>query len=728
MKKLLTSLLSLCLTSVVHATGDDLVHQSLLKNEVAWKELGTSSTDSMPLGNGDIGLNVWTEQNGDLLFYISKSDAWTEDGNLVKVGRVRVSLTPNSFQPGKPFQQILKLENGEIVVTGGPENDSSSIRIWVDANHPVVRVEAKTPQPARLKVTVEPWRTDWIKDDPKGNNTSPDFLLPASGDTVAWAHRNAGKCRAPQMQNITFGASLFGTGLAVDGERSLVSKTPQTSQNFSIHVVTATTPTLEEWSALLQKQVSATNLLDWEKSRTEHQTWWREFWHRSWIDISGDDTARKVSQGYVLQRFVTACAGRGATAIKFNGSIFTMDNPGEKMGKDKVTNQDIIRPVNADFRAWGGQYWFQNTRPMYWPRLAAGDFDLMQPLFRQYRSQLESNATQVKTFYGHDGSYFAETAPHWGGISNILPDKPGSYTFRYFTPILELSSMMLDYYAYTGDEALVRETLLPIAMSGLTFFEQHFPRDAAGKLFLDKDNSIEMYWDVQNPLPDIAGLHWVTDHLLTLPDSLLGAANREQILRLQKILPDIPVGDKDGKKVILSAVAGQELKSHNSENPELYAVYPFRFYGVGKPDLDVAMNTFNARLNKRSGCWHQDPMDAAYLGLTDEAKKGVVKCLTNSDPKLKFPAFWERGHDYMPDEDNGGNGENGLQLMLLQCEGQKMILLPAWPADWNVSFKLHAPQNTTIEGEVSGGKLVRVEVTPASRSADLVVQPPYSHP
>ena len=32
-----------------------------------------------------------------------------------------------------------------------------------------------------------------------------------------------------------------------------------------------------------------------------------------------------VTRGYILQRFVTASAGRGNSPIKFNGSIFTVD-------------------------------------------------------------------------------------------------------------------------------------------------------------------------------------------------------------------------------------------------------------------------------------------------------------------------------------------------------------------------------------------------------------------
>ena len=42
----------------------------------------TDSSGSMPLGNGDIGLNVWVEGDGDLIFHISKTDAWSGNARL----------------------------------------------------------------------------------------------------------------------------------------------------------------------------------------------------------------------------------------------------------------------------------------------------------------------------------------------------------------------------------------------------------------------------------------------------------------------------------------------------------------------------------------------------------------------------------------------------------------------------------------------------------------------
>jgi alpha-L-fucosidase 2 len=63
-----------------------------------------------------------------------------------------------------------------------------------------------------------------------------------------------------------------------------------------------------------------------------------------------------------------------------------------------------------------------------------------------------------------------------------------------------------------------------------------------------------------------------------------------------------------------------------------------------------------------------------------------------------------------------------LQSMILQTDGDKIFLLPAWPSGWNADFKLHAPKRTVVEGVVRGGKLVSLRVTPPSRRADVVVK------
>jgi len=110
------------------------------------------------------------------------------------------------------------------------------------------------------------------------------------------------------------------------------------------------------------------------------------------------------------------------------------------------------------------------------------------------------------------------------------------------------------------------------------------------------------------------------------------------------------------------------------------------------------------------------------LGLPNVAKDYINFNLTRKDPRQKFPAFWEKANDYAPDEDNGGNGENGLQQMIMQVDGKKIILLPAWPLGWEGDFKLNAPFQTTVQGTISNvGNISNLIVTPAERTKDVYI-------
>ena len=663
-------------------------------NNVSWNVPGTNYDQSMPIGNGDIGLNVWTETNGDLVFYIGKTDAWaddvTSDSGLMKVGKVRVSLNPPRTL--SPFLQVLKLRTGEIQVQEGTAN----LRVWVDANNPVIRVEATNAQPFTLLVKAENWRTPSVE----------DVTMAGQTNQIVWFHRNSSPAN-PHVANLTFGAAIAGAGLTNQTSTNLTSATPALSQMVCIYPLTAITATTNQWVTALSQNESQLSALDLEQTRAAHQAWWNQFWHRSWIFVRGDQTATNVTQGYVLQRFVTACAGRGAYPIKFNGSIFVVDNPSTSR--------------NADARAWGGQYWFQNTRAMYWPRLKAGDFDIMQPLFNMYYGMLASNAVQVTGYYGHGGAYFQETSPFWGGLPYMGPEVAANFTAHYFTPILELSMMMLDYYEYTGDAAFAQQTLVPIASAGLQFFDQHFGRDAQGKLLLDPDNAIEMFWKVHDPAPDIAGLQAVLQRMITLPNNIVSSAQVASWSNLLQQLPPLPQVTTNGKTLLLPYTGVQTNASHNGENPELYSIYPFRLYGLGKPSFQVGLDSFNARKQTQSGCWVQDPIQSAMVGLASVAKSYVSVNFTSSqDPAQAFPAFWVARNDYAPDEDNGGNGENGLQQMILQADGHTILLLPAWPAGWNGDFLVHAPFQTTVQGTIVNGKVTNLDVLPRSRKGDVI--------
>ncbi|HEY3379356.1 MAG TPA: DUF5703 domain-containing protein [Armatimonadota bacterium] len=699
---------------------------------VVWDSPSTDSTGSMPIGNGDIGMNLWVEKGGDLCLYLSKTDAWDGDvalqGNVTlrKLGQVRVHLEPNPFVEGQPFQQVLQLHEGEIAITAG----QVQLHAWVDANHPVVRIEVESPQPVTLSARAEmPWR--------KG-----DTFLPAAGDRVVWYMRNttsqwAGNLKQQGMAayiaqgndpllNRTFGVLMRGDGLTNNGDATLTTVTPRTHTVLSLHALTAQTATPAAWVAQLAQQAAHSDAASLKAARTAHRQWWADFWARSWIDIPSQP---EISRNYALQRFRFACAGRGAYPIKFNGNIFTMQRP---LTGIKVFDSgfNAAAPPDPDFRAWGGYYWFQNTRLLYWPMLAAGDYDLMRPLFAMYRDMLPFATARTRTYYGHDGAFFPETQSFWGTLRPTDYDRgdhagkgpdyvSNSYIRYYWQGELELTVMMLDYYAHTRDDAFLRDTLLPLAESIVAFYDQHYPRDAAGRIHFTPAQSLETWHEADNPLPEIAGLRVVLDGLLQLPG--MGAAQRTAWTRLRGELPLLPTTVVQGKTVLAPAVTFS--KEANTENPELYAIFPYRIYGVGKPDLDLAKATFAARKFPKNFCWGQDNIQLAYLGMAKEAAE-LARNRFTAKTFGRFPTIWNSSFDWIPDEDHGGSAMVGLQAMLLQADGNAITLFPAWPKDWDVTFKLHAPQRTVVEGVYRHGTLERLVVTPPERRKDVTVLTP----
>ena len=188
---------------------------------------------------------------------------------------------------------------------------------------------------------------------------------------------------------------------------------------------------------------------------------------------------------------------------------------------------------------------------------------------------------------------------------------------------------------------------------------------------------------------------------------------------LLKRIPGISFGNYGDHVTISPAKTWERI--NNTESPQLYPVYPWGIYGIGKPGLDTAINTWSYDTNvvkfKSHVGWKQDNIWAARLGMTDEAWKLTSLKLQNSE--RRFPAFWGPGYDWVPDHNWGGSGMIGLQEMLMQVDDKKIFLFPAWPKNVDVHFKLHAPYNTTVEAEWKNGKLEMLKIIPEDRRQDV---------
>jgi hypothetical protein len=279
--------------------------------------------------------------------------------------------------------------------------------------------------------------------------------------------------------------------------------------------------------------------------------------------------------------------------------------------------------------------------------------------------------------------------------------------------------MMLDYYAMTQDRKFLRDMLLPLAEATITFFDQHWSRNEQGKIRFEPAQSLETWWECVNPLPEVAGLKYVLGRLLELPAELTTKSQRKSWKKTLADLPSVPVKEYKGKQILIPAE--QYSAKRNQENPELYAIFPYRLFGVGKPHLEIAIETYGQRMHKGTGGWYQTAIQAAYLGLTGDASKLVTKNFSTKHQGSRFPAFWGPNYDWIPDQDHGCVSMTALQRMLMQTDGQKIYLLPAWPVDWDVDFKLHAPFKTIVQGTVRKGRVEKLQVTPENRRKDIKI-------
>jgi hypothetical protein len=331
------------------------------------------------------------------------------------------------------------------------------------------------------------------------------------------------------------------------------------------------------------------------------------------------------------------------------------------------------------------------------------------------------------------------------GVS-VFNDLPPHLKYHYLGTI-EMTAIMCDYFEQTEDRKFFGEILLPCADEFIKFYELHYPeRDENGRMIIEPAGVAETYQPVTNPVTEVSGLRYLLTKLVSFDTTLTGNERKAHWTKLLEEMPDFPRRTIRGMELL---APGRKYSGRLiCETPELYAVWPFRQTSVGNDVfLSNARQSFHVRQlsldgtpdaqSWETGGWQSAPVWAAYLGLPREAARLVSInfddrlanfTFRNEDmsppdpdhPRPRFPAFWETKLDYIPDNDHGSVSSNAVQSMLLQSYGKKIFLLPAWPENWDVSFKLCAAFNTTVECGYRDGKVKSLKVFPESRRADIV--------
>ncbi len=380
---------------------------------IVWDTPSKDALGSMPLGNGDIGLNVWVEARATSSSISARPTPGTTTTGWSRSGASASPCGPTP-SPARASGRSFAFTRARSSSTGRSRASRSRPASGLRRTTRSSTSRRRAGAPLSATAAIELWRTErttlpsievsdtWYDAPPdKAQPTvvEPDFVFPNLGSEIAWCHHNV-KSVGPELSmrfqdlmeapwkdpllHRTFGALIRADrGRRLDDRR--LEAAPAARQHISVYVLTQQ-PATPDVVAGLGPQDGAKSrgrepgqaprrtpglvgrLLGPQPHRHPRREPRRHPARRR--PTAGFD----VSRGYALQRFINACAGRGAYPIKFNGSIFTVGRPG--------------KPGDADYRRWGPGYWWQNTRLPYIGSCASGDFDLMQPLFRMYAGEI----------------------------------------------------------------------------------------------------------------------------------------------------------------------------------------------------------------------------------------------------------------------------------------------------------------------------------------------------
>ena len=442
---------------------------------VRWTTPSVNSADSMPCVGGDMGLNVWVE-NDELLFYVGREGCRDENGSLLKMGRVRIAINPSPFGAKGSFSQELELREGRVEIRAAvPEGNSATIRIWVEVDRPIVHAEIETSEKSSVEATYENWRTELIELPNTGKNLHrgqclinydnypepvfvyPDAFRPGDSRIRFWHQMREEKnvfhhlVRTQQLEpikdqlidpcrNLVFGGEMIarswtGTGakpFVADGEttgeyaltpfKGWSYRSAGKAKKHQVDVVTLIeqAESIDQWHGSLDRKVEDSEKADLAGARETAGKWWKDFWARSYLVINpgkdASDTGWRLARNYNLFRYMLASGRDGREPIMFNGGVLTFD---PIFAKSRHRGPGYT----PDHRQWGSALTAQNQRCMYWPMLKTGDFDLMLPGFDFYRNGLNNAQQRVRHYWDHDGCAFTE--------QTTIQALPGAMVYGY---------------------------------------------------------------------------------------------------------------------------------------------------------------------------------------------------------------------------------------------------------------------------------------------------------
>jgi hypothetical protein len=666
--------------------------------------------EAMPLGNGSLGVAVWSEQGFTAQLNRGDTLPYRLSGGQVVIPGLS-SLTGAADYAGR-----LDLYSGEFREQGG--GMVATAYVQPDTDTLVIDVTGARPgdtQTAILKL--------WAPREPHAAANGNVGLL-----SEEWLDN-----KNPESSGRSFGSL---SAITAEGNNVQVKVTDVLTVTVSFRPfadghfrVLACAPHFDGSGDVLAKARTALAATKPEA----HRSWWHNFWNRAaLVQVHSPDGAGDYMENLRAIYLFSAAAERGT------------EYPGSQAGV-----ADMLSSARDAHRWDSSAFWHWNLRMMVAANIGAGLPDLNAPYFNLYRENLPSIedwtrkhmnrragvcVPETMRFNGRGIEYESS----WNPISigrDCDADFHPYYNARTLSTGAEISLWIWQQYLATNDRTFLAENY-PVMASSARFLLAYQKAGPDGLLHTSPSNAHETQWDVTDPTTDIAAAQ--AFYPVTLQAAKLLGKDPDLIRDLENAIPRIPPLPRtqaSGAKTLLSAsddAAGEDViaesylpaaENHNVENIGLEPVWPYDLIGDTSPLFPLALRTYEHRLFKAEADWSYDPIQAARLHLGSEVESTLRLITERSQHTVNGFANWDQEYGEFYIEESGIVAA-ALEEALVQDYDGIIRIAPAIPPGWDVAGSVFVRGKSKVDVEVRWGEIVTA-VIEAGTTGPLRVRNPW---
>ncbi|MDT7725843.1 MAG: alpha-L-fucosidase 2 [Actinomycetota bacterium] len=620
----------------------------LSKHDIVYNRPNTNPAYGLTVGNGRTGAMAW-QANG-LTMQVSNVDSSQQ--TAFGAGLVNLATSPAMDSGYSTFQQRLSLYDGTLTTK---YDNNRTVTVMGQPNSEVMGIHVDDTRSGVSSVTLE--LSLWDVANLGNSGDVPDIntwrTVSSYADSTG-AGISRGQTDA-QKFGYTLAATVEGasyTASVVNNSRVRLTITPTSS--YTVWFTASTRLNAPSNNSINQAKsaLASVKTTGYSTTLTNYRNWWHSFWGKSFVQyggLSGD--ADYLENVYYLSTYMIAAGGYGNYPFHFINGVFR---------------------ATGDTTKWSNAYWYWNQRDVYNSFLASNHVDLMNTFNNMYSRNYTALKAYTQTRYGIDGLWVPETMG-WDG--NARGTINSDYTKNIYTTGYQAAYNMYLQYRYTNDANYLRNTAYPYLREVAKFYSKMLSVDSAGKYYMATSNSHETYWNVTNAITDLGAVRSLFPIAIQVSEQLgLDAGLRPQWQNILNNLVPYPTAN--------SAYVPHQppiAQTRNNENVASELIWPYNLTGIGSPDYQTALNTWNSRPFPYGNVWSNDAIQAARLGLGDQTFNGMKQMLRQ----------YQNYPNGFTNNTNGVFEYHGVNLSamneaLLQSYNDKIRVFPAAPT--NSSF------------------------------------------